>query len=95
MLNYYGICLWDLIKSCERNGSLDKNIHNAIKNDFSSFKNVKVLINGFSTRKKYTKYGLKKSDLDGYIFLPSTSKANTKYKQKRLGAEAKDQEAFW
>ena len=84
ILNKHSICLWDLIESCERVGSLDKDIHNAIKNDFSSFNNAKIFVNGFSPRKKYKKYGLKESDLDGFILLPSTSRANASYNLKKL-----------
>ncbi|MGI5850037.1 MAG: DNA-deoxyinosine glycosylase [Christensenellales bacterium] len=32
-----GIALWDVIKCCEREGSLDSNIRNPIINDFGSF----------------------------------------------------------
>lgn len=32
-----GIALWDVVKSCEREGSLDANIKNPIANDFPTF----------------------------------------------------------
>lgn len=37
MLLSRGIALWDVIKSCERKGSLDSNIKNAAVNDFNEF----------------------------------------------------------
>ena len=40
----YNIGLWDTVNTCEREGSLDKNIKNPIFNDFSRFNNLKIIV---------------------------------------------------
>lgn len=73
--------LWDVLKSCERQGSLDIAIKNQTENDFDSFfekyTNIKTLIfNGKeSHRFFYKKYGQIKGIT--YYVMPSTSPANT------------------
>lgn len=84
-----GLALWDVIKSCERTGSLDSDIKNEIPNDIewllSKYPNVeKIYLNGskaYSAFKKYfpnllTKYNCYK--------MPSTSPANARYRLKDL-----------
>lgn len=51
------IALWDIIDSCDRNGSADKNIENAVYNDINSFlknhPNIKyVIFNGKKAAKE-------------------------------------------
>ena len=86
------IALWDVIQSCERNGSLDTNIQNEIPNNISEllnrFPNTKVIcLNG---NKAYT--ALKKHfpeilrDYRCYK-MPSTSPANARYKLEDLYKE--------
>lgn len=79
------IALWDSLHSCERKGSLDKNIMNPISNDFKHFflkyPHIRTIIfNGRDSFKHFTKppNGVNRT----YIILSSTSSANT---HKTLG----------
>lgn len=75
------IGLWDVLRNCERKGSLDIHIKNQNENDFESlfneFPNItKIIFNG----KESHKYFLKKfGQIEGitYFVMPSTSPANT------------------
>jgi hypoxanthine-DNA glycosylase len=73
--------LWDVLKNCNRQGSMDVAIKNQTENDFDSlfkkYKNINVLIfNGKeSHRFFYKKYGQIKGIT--YYIMPSTSPANT------------------
>ncbi len=79
------IALWDVLKSCYREGSLDSNIdHSTIKaNDFNLFlskqKQIKtIFFNGGETEKLYKKYVIKElnnKEIE-YFKLPSTSPAH-------------------
>ena len=77
------IGLWDNLKVCEREGSLDSDIKQAEPNNFekllSEFPNIKkLLFNGqksFAFFKKYHHELLKKYE---YAVLPSTSPANAR-----------------
>ena len=79
------IALWDVLKSCYREGSLDSNIdHSTIEaNDFNLFlakhKQIKtIFFNGGEAEKLFKKYVIK--DLNNkeiqYFKLPSTSPAH-------------------
>jgi len=76
----HGIGLWDVLASCNREGSLDSNISDESFNDFPAllkrYPNVRTLIfNGQNSYKYFMKvYG----QLDGveYKVMPSTSPAN-------------------
>ncbi|MFZ1546449.1 MAG: DNA-deoxyinosine glycosylase [Candidatus Nitrotoga sp.] len=80
------IALWDVLKSCTREGSLDSNIKNdtIILNDIASFFNNhshmhRVCFNGAKAEGLYMKHVLPllRTSLDiEYIRLPSTSPAN-------------------
>jgi hypoxanthine-DNA glycosylase len=83
------IALWDVMRYCERKGSLDTNINNdtIIENDFVSFFNKypnirTAFFNGAKAEKEYFKRVLPKiSKLKhkiNYYRLPSTSPAMTK-----------------
>ena len=75
------LALWDNLKFCERNGSLDSNIKNMIPNDFESLLKkyphiCRLIFNGqksFQIFKKFHPELLKKYQ---YFVLPSTSPAN-------------------
>lgn len=78
------MALWDVIKNCQRQGSLDSNIKNPLFNDFKSFfadypHIQKVFFNGKMAEKLFRKHVIKElGDLPiKMIGLPSTSPANT------------------
>ena len=80
------IALWDVLKSCTREGSLDSDIDNdsIIFNDFASFFNNhshihRVCFNGAKAEKLYMKHiqpFVRNLSNIKYICLPSTSPAN-------------------
>ena len=83
------IALWDTIKSCKRDGSLDSDIQNEIPNDIRELlqkhpKIKKIYLNGnksYSAFKKYFPDLLKKYSC---YKMPSTSPANAKYSLEQL-----------
>lgn len=81
------VALWDVLYSCDREGSLDSAIQNEYSNDFddlfSSYKNIKkVCFNGQKAYKSFYKHNkeiyINKKNIT-YITLPSTSPANARY----------------
>lgn len=81
------IILWDVIKSCEREGSLDSNIKNVEVNDIEQlikkYSTIKtVLCNGKKSYSLYMKY-FSQLEVD-CICLPSTSNANRSIKEMDL-----------
>lgn len=71
------IALWDVIQSCERTGSLDKDIRNAVPNDIPAFLHAHpfiktVCFNGITAQRTYQKHFQQLDDLQ-YILLPSSS----------------------
>lgn len=82
------IGLWDVVRNCERRGSLDIAIKNQEINDFDSFFNehpqiTTVLFNGKTAYQFfYKKYGQKEGIT--YYVMPSTSPANTITFDKKL-----------
>ncbi|HAF45497.1 MAG: DNA-deoxyinosine glycosylase [Sideroxydans sp. GWF2_59_14] len=77
------IALWDVLKTCERQGSLDSNIQNETANDFASFfKNhphiTHVFFNGAKAEQSFKKFVLGKQKLPPlkFVRLPSTSPAH-------------------
>lgn len=86
------IALWDTIKSCEREGSLDSDIQNETPNDIKKllikYTNIKTIcLNGnksYSAFKKYFPDLLKKYTC---YKMPSTSPANARYCLDNLNAE--------
>ncbi|MDI6726946.1 MAG: DNA-deoxyinosine glycosylase [Smithellaceae bacterium] len=85
MLNSAGIALWDVLKSCIRNGSLDSDIEetSVVPNDFDSFFQrhpniVDLFFNGAKAEQCFRRHvqpSLKSRPLQ-YRRLPSTSPAN-------------------
>ena len=80
----HGIALWDILKSCERSGSLDNNIRKEVNNNLESFlaKHQSIRRIAFNG-KNPTRYTEKfhpslsgKSRVD-ILILPSSSPANT------------------
>ena len=85
-----GIALWDVLASCDIEGSADSTIKNAVPNDlspiFAAAKIEKIFVNGKASEKYYNKY-LKKTLGREAVCLPSTSPANAAWSAERL-AEA-------
>jgi TDG/mug DNA glycosylase family protein len=85
-----GIAVWDVISSCERKGSLDKDIKNAEYNDVIGFIKAhpsieKVFLNGGKARDIYKKrFGPYLPDIE-VIPLYSTSPANAISYEKKFG----------
>lgn len=81
------IALWDVIASCEINGSADSTIKNVTANDLgvilkdSQIK--KIFVNGKTAEKYYNKYTREKIGIEA-VCLPSTSPANAAWNTERL-----------
>jgi hypoxanthine-DNA glycosylase len=90
LLGQNNIALWDVLKNCEREGSLDTNIKNHVENDIegllAEYPNIrKILFNGKESYKYFQrKFGTIENV--GIIVLPSTSPANTIKFEKKLEA---------
>ena len=73
------IALWDVIASCEIEGSADSTIKNVTANDLSVILNnskvERVFVNGKTAEKYYNKYTFPETGIRA-ICLPSTSPAN-------------------
>lgn len=83
-----GLAIWDVIRNCQREGSLDSNIKDETINDFewlfSAFPNLTfIAFNGGKAFELYRKrVGIKLKEMQ-YKQLPSTSPANTmKFEEK-------------
>lgn len=75
------IALWDVIKSCEREGSLDSNIKNPVINDFKGFfkghPRIKhVFFNGRKAHDLFKRYAGFAFDGVTFTYLKSTSPAH-------------------
>ena len=81
------IAVWDVIASCDIEGSSDSSIKNAVPNDFSDILNAapirKIYTNGGTAYKLYHKYCEKVTGFEA-VKLPSTSPANASYSLERL-----------
>ncbi len=80
LLLEHGIALWDVLKACEREGSLDASIRAAEVNDFDGFfiahpALTRVLLNGTHAATVFRRHARAKEGLT-VISLPSTSPAN-------------------
>ena len=81
------IALWDVIKSCDIQGSSDASITNAIPNDLSritEFADIKqIYANGEKAYKIYMKHCYENTGRE-IVKLPSTSPANASFDFKKL-----------
>lgn len=81
------IALWDVIASCDIEGSADSTIKNVVPNDLNAIiKNSKVkriFVNGKTAEKYYNKYTKDKLGRAA-VCLPSTSPANAAWSIERL-----------
>ena len=82
-----GIALWDVIASCEIDGSSDSTISDVVPNDLLPILNSapieKIFVNGKAAQKYYNMYTKKKTGLDA-VYLPSTSPANASWSLDKL-----------
>ncbi len=82
-----GVAVWDVIASCEIEGSADSTIKNVVPNDLSeilSVANIKtIFVNGKTAEKYYNKYIRNTVGRDA-VCLPSTSPANAAWSVERL-----------
>jgi hypoxanthine-DNA glycosylase len=82
-----GIALWDVIASCEIEGSSDSKIKNAVPNDITPIlenaKISKIFTNGSTAHMLYEKHIEPQTGIPA-IKLPSTSPANAAWSVQRL-----------
>ena len=83
----HNIALWDVIASCEIEGSADSSIRNVVPNDLTQilqFADIKqIFVNGKTAEKFYNKY-IKEAIGKEAVCLPSTSPANAAWSQDKL-----------
>lgn len=81
------LALWDVIKSCEIEGSADSSIKNVIPNDLSQILKAadirQIVCNGGTSHRLYMKYIYQKTGLVP-LKLPSTSPANAACSLEKL-----------
>ena len=81
------IAVWDVIHSCEIEGSSDSSIRNVTVNDLNEILKVAdirdIYVNGKTAQKYYKKYTEKLVGREA-ICLPSTSPANAAWNMERL-----------
>lgn len=83
------IALWDTIKICERDGSLDSGIEKEIPNDIDKlikkYKNIKIIcLNGNKSFSMFKKYFPELLAIKKCFKMPSTSPANAKFRLEDL-----------
>lgn len=85
-----GIALWDVIASCDIEGSSDSSIKNVVPNDIGKILDEadikQIFVNGKTAEKYYNRYIKKITGRDA-VCLPSTSPANAGYSLERLVEE--------
>ena len=86
------IALWDTIKSCKREGSLDSDIQNEIPNNIRNllkkYANIKTIcLNGNKSYSAFKKYFPDLLEKYTWHKMPSTSPANAKYNIENLYQE--------
>lgn len=83
----HNIALWDVIASCEIEGSADSSIRNIVPNDLTqilNFADIKqIFVNGKTAEKFYNKY-IKEAIGKEAVCLPSTSPANAAWSIEKL-----------
>lgn len=81
------IALWDVIASCEIEGSADSSIKNVVPNNFTEILNTadinQIFVNGKTAHKFYNKY-IKDTLGREAVCLPSTSPANAAWSVEKL-----------
>ncbi len=90
-LKDHRLALWDVLEACERTGSLDSAIKNAVPNDFGglfdSLHDLTIIaFNGKRARKLFQKWVRQDTSRYQMIELPSTSPAATLPFETKLAA---------
>jgi double-stranded uracil-DNA glycosylase len=81
ILKANGIAVWDVLKLCRREGSLDTSIKAEVTNDFASFFNAhrnirRIVLNGGKAAKSFEKYARQHAPETALVSpVPSTSPA--------------------
>ncbi len=82
-----GVAVWDVIASCEIQGSSDSSIKNAVPADLSGILAHapvrRIYVNGKKAEQLYRKYQEKQTGIEA-VCLPSTSPANAAWGIERL-----------
>jgi len=82
-----GVALWDVVASCEVEGSADSTIKNVVPVDlqpiFEKTDILRIFVNGSTAMKYYNKYLREKTGREA-ILLPSTSPANAAWSFEKL-----------
>ena len=90
MLHANHIALWDVIASCDIEGSSDSSIKNAVPNDLTPILTTadirQIYCNGATSHRLYQKYLAPLTGRDA-VKLPSTSPANAAWQLERLTQE--------
>lgn len=81
------VAVWDVIASCDIEGSSDSSIRNVVPNDLSEILNNadirQIYVNGKTAERYYNKY-LRNKTGRAAVCLPSTSPANAAWSFERL-----------
>ena len=85
----HNIALWDTIKTCKREGSLDSDIQNETPNDIRKllklYPKIKTIcLNGNKSYSAFKKYFPDLLEKYNYLKMPSTSPANARYSLNKL-----------
>ena len=91
-LLYHGFALWDVVKQCKRNGSLDSDITDEKPNDVKSlikkYTSIqKIFLNSNKAYSSFKKHFPELLDEYRCYKMPSTSPANARYRLKDLVLE--------
>lgn len=89
LLKRHDLALWDVLRSCEREGSLDSAIREPAANDFSGLfercPNIeRILLNGGTAHRLFMKHGAAYLKGRAWVRLPSTSPAYTLSYERKL-----------
>lgn len=82
-----GVAVWDVIASCEIQGSADSSIKDAVPTNLSEILAQapvhRIYVNGKKAEQLYRKYQAKQTGIEA-VCLPSTSPANAAWGMERL-----------
>lgn len=87
LLNAHHMALWDVVASCNIEGSADSSMRDVIVNDLSPILSQcpieKICVNGKTAEKYYNKYTYAQTQRQA-LLLPSSSPANAAWSLERL-----------